>query len=168
MRKRQTTMTKLTLRLSIVLSVFLLFQACKKELSLENGGFGGTAKGELVDSLGNCKNPTVVGTYKVDTPLTTTSNYIIINVNFTAQGKYKIYSDTVNGMWFLDSGFAISTGTTTIKLKGYGTPILPKTTDFALIFGNTLCSFSVPVSGSGSTGGGGGGGGNTGTGTNGD
>ncbi|MES2329481.1 MAG: hypothetical protein V4539_07760 [Bacteroidota bacterium] len=159
-------MTRLTLRFSIILSVLCLFMACQKEYSLEKGGFSGAATGELVDSLGNCKSAQVKGTYKVDTPLNNSTNYVNINVNFTAPGKYKIYSDTVNGMWFIDSGFTVSTGAAVIKLKGYGTPILPKNSDFALIFNNNLCSFTIPVTGSGGTGGGGGGG--TSTGTNGD
>ncbi len=145
-------MKKITLRLSLVLAVMLTFMACKKELSLENGGFGGTAQGELVDSLGNCKQADVNGTYSIDTPLVITKNFVNIQVNFTAQGKYKIYTDTVNGMWFIDSGFAISTGVTTVKLKGYGTPILPKTSDFAVYFNNNLCTFAVAVSGSGGSG----------------
>jgi hypothetical protein len=156
-------MAKLIQRTGIALAVFLLFLGCQKEFSVESGGFGGTAQGELVDSLGNCKSPTIVGTYSVDTPLNSSTNYIVINVNFTSVGKFKIYSDTVNGMWFLDSGYALTTGATTIKLKGFGTPILPKITDFALTFGNNVCSFSVPVSGSGGTSGGA-----TSTGTNGD
>lgn len=149
-------MIKLTLRFGLLLAVFFAFEACKKEFSVERGGFNGTAQGELVDSLGNCKSAEVKGDYKVDTALVPTYNYVNINVNFTTQGKYKIYSDTVNGMWFLDSGFAVSTGPSVIKLKGYGTPILPKTTDFVLIFNNNICSFSVPVSGSGTGGSGGG------------
>ncbi len=136
-----------TLRISIIISVFCMFMACKKELSIENGGFSGAAQGELVDSLGNCKSSTVMGDYKVDTALTS-SNYALINVNFTAQGKYKIYTDTVNGMWFIDSGFAVSTGPTVIKLRGYGKPILPKTTTFTIYFNNNVCSFSVSVNGS--------------------
>ena len=109
-------MKHITPRLAIILSVFCLFMACTKEYSVENGGFSGTAKGELVDSLGNCKNITVQGTYKVDTALTN-NNYVLVNVNFTATGKYKIYTDTVNGMWFLDSGFAISIGASVVKIK---------------------------------------------------
>ncbi len=154
-------MTRSTLRFSIILSVLFMFMACQKEYSVEKGGFGGAATGELVDSLGNCKSAEVKGTYKVDTPLNNSTNYVNIQVNFTSQGKYKIYSDTVNGMWFIDSGFTVSTGAAVIKLKGYGTPILNKTSDFALIFNNNLCAFSVPVGGSAGTGG-------TGTGTNGD
>ena len=158
------SMKKITPRLAIILSVFCLFMACKKELSLENGGFSGTAQGELVDSLGNCKNITIRGNYNVDTALTN-NNYVLVNVNFTATGKYKIYSDTVNGMWFLDSGFAISTGQSVVKIKGKGTPILGKKTDFTLLFNNNLCYFSIPVSGTGGSGGSGGGGN---TGSNGD
>jgi hypothetical protein len=148
-------MKKSTLRISIIISVFCMFMACKKEMSIENGGFSGTAQGELVDSLGNCKSSTVMGDYKVDTALVTTSNYALINVNFTAQGKYKIYTDTVNGMWFLDSGFAISTGAIVIKLKGYGKPILPKTTAFTIYFNNNVCTFEVSVNGSAVSSGGG-------------
>lgn len=147
---------------AVLLAGIFLFQACKKEYSVERGGYSGTAQGELVDSLGNCKSPEIYGTYTVDTALVTTKNYVLVKVNFTAAGKYKLYTDTVNGMWFQDSGFAVSTGAAVIKLKGYGTPILPKTTDFALLFNNNLCGFSISVSGSGSGGGGGG------TGSNGD
>jgi hypothetical protein len=103
--------------------------------------------------LGNCKRADVQGTYKVDTPLVTTTNYASYTVNFTSQGKYKIYSDTVNGMWFIDSGFTVTTGQVALKIKGYGTPILPKVTDFSLFFNNTLCTFAVTVAGSVSGGG---------------
>jgi len=161
---RKSPLTHITPRLAIIVSVFCLFMACTKEYSLENGGFSGTAQGELVDSLGNCKNVTIRGTYVVDTALTN-NNYVLVNVNFTSTGKYKIYTDTVNGMWFLDSGFAVSTGASVVKIKGKGTPILGKKTVFALIFNNNLCSFSITPTGTGGTGGGSGGGG---TGSNGD
>lgn len=147
-------MKTLPLRFSIIFTVIALFMACKKEMSLEKGLSAGYATGELVDSMGFCKRAEVKGTYKVDTPLVTSDNYALINVNFTSQGKYKIYSDTVNGMWFLDSGFTVTTGPATIKLKGYGTPILPKVTDFSLFLNNTLCAFSLTVGGTVSGGGG--------------
>ncbi|MEN9686929.1 MAG: hypothetical protein RLZZ28_2715, partial [Bacteroidota bacterium] len=150
-------MTRLSLRLCFLLCTFFMFIACQKEYSIENGSFSGNAQGELIDSLGNCKSATAVGNYIVDTALVSTKNYVNININFTSQGKYKIYSDTVNGMWFIDSGFAVSTGTAVIKLKGYGTPILPKTNTFAVVFNNNLCNFSITTTGSGGGGGGGGG-----------
>lgn len=152
----QTIMYKAISRLAIILSVFFLLTACKKELSQEKGGFGGTAQGELIDSLGECKNVAIHGNYIVDTALTN-NNYIIVNVNFTAAGKYRIYTDTVNGMWFIDSGFAISAGKTTVKIRGRGTPILPKRTNFALSFNNNLCTFAITPTGTGGSGGSGGG-----------
>ena len=139
---------------SFLLAGFLLV-SCEKEYSLENEGFSMTALGSLVDSLGNCKQITVSGTYKVDVPLTT-SNNLGANVNFIKTGKYKISSDTVNGMWFQDSGFVLNTGAVKVSVKGYGKPLLPKTSVFTLRFNGTSCSFLVTASGSGGGGGGGG------------
>ena len=138
---------------SFLLAGFLLV-SCEKEYSLENGGFSMTALGSLVDSLGNCKQIAVKGSYKVDVPLTTT-NFLQANVNFIKTGKYKINSDTVNGMWFQDSGFVLNTGALKVSVKGYGKPLLPKTSVFTLRFNGTSCSFTVTTSGSGGGGGGG-------------
>lgn len=151
---KQTNIHKFAPRLAAFLSFVLLFVACQKEMSVEKGAYNGTAEGELIDSLGYCKNFTVSGKYMVDTTLNST-NYVTVNMNFTGPGKYKIYSDTVNGMWFLDSGFVVSAGQTAIKLKGKGTPILDKQSDFTVFFGNNLCSFSITVTNStgGSSGG---------------
>jgi hypothetical protein len=140
-------------RIALLAGVILAFNACQKEISLETGGYNGTAEGELIDSLGFCKSISVKGKYMVDTPLNG-DNYVVVNVNFTKAGKYKIYSDTVNGMWFLDSGFVVSAGQTTIKLKGKGTPLFEKVSDFAVYFDNNLCSFTVATSNAGSGGGG--------------
>ena len=139
---------------SFLLAGFLLV-SCEKEYSLENGGFSMTALGSLVDSSGNCKQIDVKGSYKVDVPLTTT-NFLQANVNFIKTGKYKINSDTVNGMWFQDSGFVLNTGAIKVSVKGYGKPLLPKTSVFTLRFNGTSCSFVVTSSGSGGGGGGGG------------
>jgi hypothetical protein len=135
-------MKKISCQLSILFAAILVFAACKKELSVEGSGFGGVAKGALTDSSGNCKNATVKGNYVVDYPLSD-SNYVLISVNFTQQGKYKIYSDTPNGIWFTDSGYALRTGATTIKLKGKGKPILPQESTFILAFSGSYCSFKV-------------------------
>jgi hypothetical protein len=126
--------------------MLMLIQSCTKELSEESIGLSGIAQGTLTDSLGNCKNSIVKGRYVIDTTLTD-SNYVIANVNFTVTGKYKIFSDTVNGMWFLDSGYALATGPTTVKLKGKGTPLLPGSSDFVLTFGNSFCKFTVTTLG---------------------
>lgn len=147
-------MKLINLRIFSVLLACTVLIACEKEYSLENGGFSMTARGTLLDSLGNCKQITVSGSYKVDVPLTTT-NFLQANVNFITTGKYQISSDTVNGMWFQDSGFVLSTGASKVKIKGFGKPLLPKTSVFTLRFNGTSCNFSVTTSGSGGTGGGG-------------
>lgn len=135
-------MKKLTLSFSFLLTVLLFFSACKKELSLEVSGLGGQAKGTLTDSSGNCKDIDVRGTYVVDQAVTD-SNYLLVKMNFTAQGKYKISSDTVNGMWFVDSGFALQNGAAIVKVRAHGKPILPQQSDFILTFNGTYCAFSV-------------------------
>ena len=137
---------------------FLFFAAtlssCEKEFSLENGGFSMTALGTLLDSSGNCKQIAVNGTYKVDVNLTS-SNQLQAKVNFITTGKYIIESDTVNGMWFRDSGFVLQTGAKSVSVRGFGKPLLPKTSVFTLKFNGTFCSFTVTTSGSGGSGGGG-------------
>jgi hypothetical protein len=60
-------------------------------------------------------------------------------------------------MWFQDSGFVLNTGAVKVSVKGYGKPLLPKTSVFTLRFNGTSCSFLVTASGSGGGGGGGGG-----------
>jgi len=155
---KQTNIQKMIPRLMVIMAVVVGFAACQKEMSVENGTFGGTAEGELIDSLGFCKNFGVQGNYVVDTPLNS-NNYVTVNVNFTSAGKYKMFSDTVNGMWFLDSGFVVSAGQNTIKLKGKGTPLFDKQADFAVYFGNNLCTFSINTTATGGGSGGGTGGG---------
>ena len=146
-------MKKYTSRWVLLISTALFFLACQKELSTEGPGLGGNAQGSLTDSLGNCKDVGINGEYVLDQPLTD-SNYIMVKVNFTLQGKYKIYSDTVNGMWFIDSGFALTTGASVVKLRGYGKPILPNQADFVLAFNGSFCAFSVITSTTGGSGGG--------------
>lgn len=146
-------MKKLTIQWILTICTVLFILSCQKEFSIEGEGLKGTAQGSLTDSSGNCKDADVRGEYVIDQPLGD-SNYIVIKVNFTLQGKYKIYSDTVNGMWFIDSGFALTTGATTVKLKGNGKPILPNRADFVLTFNNSFCAFSVISSTTGGSGGG--------------
>lgn len=131
-----------------------LLTACEKEYSLENGGFSMTARGTLLDSSGNCKQIAIKGTYTVDANLTA-SNQLDVNVSFITTGKYIIESDTINGMWFRDSGFVLQTGAKTVSVRGFGKPLLPKTSVFTLKFNGTFCSFAVTTSGSGGSGGGG-------------
>lgn len=123
-----------------------LLAACSKELSTEGPGFGGLATGSLLDSSSICKAATIKGQYKELESLTD-SNYVLVSVNFTTQGKYTIFTDTVNGIWFRDSGFAFVQGANTIKLKGNGSPILPGTFTFQVNFGNSTCFFDITTIG---------------------
>ena len=127
-------------------SLAMFLYSCTKEVSLETGAASGNASGILTDSIGQCKKATINGTYYINSDLVDT-NFVVVNVNFTALGKYLIYSDTVNGMWFIDSGHVLSTGAKTIKLKGKGRPLTAGTTDFKTYFGNSACGFSLLIGG---------------------
>jgi hypothetical protein len=124
-------------------AIFLLVLAgCQKELSVENNMGGAKAEGTLLDSMGNCQSAIVRGSFVMDSTMTD-SNYAIINVNFTGTGKYLITTDTVNGIWFVDSGYVQVAGATSIKLKAYGTPILPIASNFLVQFNGQFCSIST-------------------------
>lgn len=138
-------MKNLKFLLAIITTVVLI-HACTKETSFETGkNFTSKAEGTLKDSLGNCRNIVVKGNYKVDSILRD-SNYLIVQVTITASGQYLISSDTVNGFWFRDSNY-VAAGTSTLKIRGYGKPILPVNTQFTLTFNNSACLFNINLSG---------------------
>lgn len=131
--------------LSIVLAGLLFFIACSKEYSIESGYAGMVASGTLLDTARNCKNIVTKGSYITDSTLTD-SNYVTVQVNFTAGGTYKIFSDTQNGFSFQDSGVS-APGLHSIKLKGTGRPVLAKPTTFSVAFDTSFCTFTVNVIG---------------------
>jgi hypothetical protein len=136
-------MKQTAFKVLLIVSVIAFFVSCKKEYSIDTGaGLGGTAKGTLLDSSGNCQNITVYGTYQMDSVLTD-SNYIKLSINFTSAGKYKIYSDTTNGFWFLDSSYVVTTGTQIVKVRAHGKPSLPTSTSFTIYFDSSFCNFVV-------------------------
>lgn len=103
------------------------------------------AKGSLQDNLGNCSNIIIHGTFLNGIALNTT-NYITATVNFTQAGKYKVYTNTINGCWFsMDTTITTNTGIQTVTLKGYGTPIVAETDIFTLTLLNTNCNFSLTI-----------------------
>jgi len=138
-------------RLFFILLLFIIgttvFVSCQKDYSIETtNGLNAPANAVLIDSLGNCESIVIKGSYNADTVLTD-SNYLMINLGVLAPGKYKIHSDTVNGFWFNDSGYVLVTGNKTVKVKGYGKPILPQATTFIIYLNTSLCTFTVPVNG---------------------
>ncbi len=126
----------------------LVIFSCSKEYSLETGT-NATSAGTLKDSLGDCKPILINGTYTENQSLSS-SNTVVVTVNVTSPGKYRISTDTTNGFWFIDSGFFATTGTTLVTLKGGGKPILPIQSDFTVTYGTSFCDFSItPAASSG-------------------
>lgn len=123
----------------------MTIMACQKEYSFE-GSYTGESNGSLKDSSGNCHQMVLAGKYEVDTPLNG-NNYVLAKVNFNSIGKWFIKSDTVNGIWFLDSGYTTILGLQTLRIQGYGMPILPIVFDMNLYFRNSTCKFVCNSSG---------------------
>lgn len=138
------------MRKSLLLSLFTLatilaVQSCSKEKSLETGSGGTPATGALIkDSNDLCLPPKIYGIYDTGKALND-SNYVILSVNVTKPGFYRIQSDEQNGFSFADSGFFNVVGQKLVKLKATGTPILNNTTDFLINFDSSVCGFSIHV-----------------------
>ncbi len=132
--------------LAIVLAGIFLFAACQKEFSLESGN---PATGSLKDLSGNCLPITPNGIYSVDSTLTD-SNFVVVQVRFTAPGNYTIATDSSNGFSFQASGSVKDTGLHSIRLAGTGKPILAQVTNFLVAFDSTACMFSISVGSSSS------------------
>ena len=127
---------------TIILFLFCI-NACKKEGSFETGsGTGGDAVGNISDSLGNCSQILVKGNYQVDS-IFTDSNYLVIKLNITSRGKYKVTTDSSNGFWFIDSGYILNPGIQTVKVKGHGKPLLPLITPKVVTFDSTSCQINI-------------------------
>ena len=130
----------------LILTISLIFictNACKKALSYETpGGVNSIAKGTLQDSMGNCMVIIAKGTYQTSNSLTD-SNYLLVTLNITSTGKYVVSSDSGNGFWFKDSGYVLNPGLQTVKVKGYGKPLLPVVTVKTVTFDSSSCQVSI-------------------------
>ncbi len=139
-------------RLFIIIPFLVfIFVACSKEQSFETG-FSTAAAGTLKDDSGDCDSMNVNGTYTENQNLTA-SNSVIVTLNITTPGTYKVSTDTVNGFSFMDSGFIASAGTYQVTMKGSGKPLMSGTSDFIVTFGTSFCNFSVDVLPGSATGG---------------
>lgn len=134
--------------------------ACQKEKSHESGN-STVSDGSLQSAAGVCLGSTVGGNYQKDTNLNS-SNYVDVQVLVNVPGSYLVYTDTVNGMWFRSSGNFSTAGVQTVRLPGFGKPILIGTNTFNVYYDSTQCTFDVTtvagssaavysLSGSGST-----------------
>lgn len=132
--------------LFLLVSGLVLINACLKEHSEEGGA--GPSQGSLQeDGTGDCFPKTVAGNYVVGTALVTTTNYVDVQVNVTTAGLYTIYTDTVNGIYFRASGTFSTTGTNTVRLKGFGTPAAIGVSNFIVAYGTSVCTVAVNVVG---------------------
>jgi hypothetical protein len=128
---------------TVVICCVLLAYACSKETSYESGnGLNTPSKGTLQDTVSDCQPISINGVYTPGMALTD-SNYVTVTSTITNIGKYSIVTDTVNGMWFSDSGYILNTGAQTFKLKGHGAPVLPIESDFVVQYNNTYCGFYI-------------------------
>jgi hypothetical protein len=127
--------------------VLITIMACQKDYSYEGGILNSNAIGTLLDANGNCQDVTVKGYYLKDTAVTA-KNYIVVKATFTSAGKYKLHSDTVNGVWFTmkDSSFTYGGVTQSITLKANGKPKAIGTFTNKVYLLNNFCLFNVIVS----------------------
>jgi hypothetical protein len=128
---------------STLLATLVLMNACQKETSFETGG--DPSEGTLgQDGVGDCSPMTVTGAYVEGTALDGNTNQILLDVNVTKTGAYKIYTDTLNGVHFSGTGVFAATGNTAVTIKGSGTPLGPGPFNYNVIYeDNDTCTVSV-------------------------
>lgn len=125
-----------------LLSTILFFSACQKEFSLELNGT--VSSGSLQsDVAGECLPKTVQGIYEAGTVLNGTTNYIDVQVDVATVGTYRVYSDTINGIFFQAKGTFATTGINNVRLAGNGTPINAGMQSFVITYDSTECAVAV-------------------------
>ncbi len=127
----------------LFITIFLV-SACSKDYSVETQ----QVLEVIVPSKGSLQSITAHGNFYQGITLTA-NNYISAIVNIANYGTFQLHSDTVNGCWFTsDASYANGTGTQTIILKGYGTPINLGTYNFHVYFlsgsASTSITFATP------------------------
>ncbi len=124
---------------TVFFATFFLSTACVK-----NTDPTGESAGSLQSTnTGNCTPATVHGLFRADSTLTS-ENYVDILVNVTVSGSFTIKSDSINGYFFKKSG-TISAGTNTIRLYASGKPVATGVNNFTIVYGTSVCSFSITV-----------------------
>lgn len=128
----------------LCLLTLILFTSCDKEYSVENG-VQNPSTGSLKAVSGDCQPAIVNGVFRAGAPLDPATNYIDVNLNTTAIGYYRIYSDTVNGVYFKAAGNVTVTGNNTIRLIPYGTPTTTGTYPYIISYNGSQCVIDVLV-----------------------
>jgi len=129
---------------SLLIVTSIIFMACQKETSFEQGNSTASVGSLSVDASGNCLGAVVSGIYMKDTAIKS-SNYVDVSVNVDTIGTYTISSDTVNGYYFRATGSFAATGTQTVRLVGGAKPLAIGTNNFRVTYNGTVCDFTVTV-----------------------
>ena len=135
------TLTRIT---ALLMAASLIFMACQKEVSFEQGNSTASVGSLATDASGNCLGAVISGNYYKDTALNA-GNYVDVTVQVDTVGTYTISTDTVNGYYFKATGTFASTGTQTVRLIGGGKPLAPGPNIFTVIYNGTFCEFTVTV-----------------------
>ncbi len=123
-------------------TILLLLNSCQKEVSIELSGTA--SSGSLQSDVGSeCLPKAIQGVYEVGKVLDPSVNFIDVQVNVATTGTYRVYSDTVNGIFFQATGAFASTGLNTVRLVGTGTPLNAGTSVFTINYDGTSCSLSL-------------------------
>lgn len=122
----------------LLFSFIILLLSCQKEL------YYADSYGTLSDSSGVCLPSLVSGIYKKDS-LLGGGNTIDVSVNVTTPGSYRIYSDTVNGMFFETTGYFDNTGSYSVRLTGSGIPLNAGTFVLTINYCDSYCGVTINV-----------------------
>ena len=136
---------KTIFKIPVLLTVLsILFFACQKELSFEQGVADNSVGSVQANGSGGCMGVTVSGTFYKDSILGA-NHFANVNVTVDTAGSYKISTDTIQGYFFSGSGRFTTTGSQVVKLKGSGKPLSVGTHIFTVNYNGTICEFSVTV-----------------------
>ena len=98
----------------------------------------------LHGSPANCMNYSLHGIYAKNIVLND-SNKVSIELNVATTGTYSISTDTINGYHFSGSGILSNTGTQSVNLKAYGTPLQSSIDLFTVHALSSICTFKDTV-----------------------
>lgn len=98
----------------------------------------------LTSTSGDCSNPIISGQYQQNIK-TTIADSVVLQVNISAPGTYKIVTNNTNGFSFADSGFFYNTGIQNVTLHASGTPSVQGPVSFDVTADSSQCNFIVLV-----------------------
>src|SRR6187399_1921944 len=107
-------------RVFLIFLVCTVYFSCQKELQWDIVSLGTLIK----DVNNNCLPVSVNGNYVADSSLGS-NNTILVDVNVTGIGTYRIYTDTLNGYTFSATGTFENKGVHHVQLSGKGKPLMP-------------------------------------------